>query len=114
MQAILGLLLFSVLLTRASSLECESCTSTSQDCSGKRITCPSGADGCMKIVTGTGGVSITMKACTRMADCQNLQVGKADPTSGSLVKEIVCSKATPSSGSLLLALSGLLLKKILL
>ncbi|XP_053124225.1 phospholipase A2 inhibitor NAI-like [Hemicordylus capensis] len=115
MQAILGLALFSVLLATGATLECEECSGQGERCSGRRITCPHNSDTCQAVVTETGGVIDITKSCSTRAVCAELkaQEGKTRQTL-SFIKRVECSKASPSSGSLLLVLTGFLLMKAFL
>ncbi|XP_003222865.1 phospholipase A2 inhibitor gamma subunit B [Anolis carolinensis] len=125
MKAFLGLFLFSVFLATGAGLQCETCVASGDNCSGKKETCPSNSDACHHIVTEmkTGGLDVktTLKGCGQKSECQRLrgEVGKVVSAqvmglqAGSVVKSVVCSKASTTSASLLLALSGLLLMKSL-
>ncbi|XP_054854656.1 phospholipase A2 inhibitor and Ly6/PLAUR domain-containing protein-like [Eublepharis macularius] len=119
MKALLGIFLLSVLLTSGSSLECETCVGQGTTCSGEKQTCPSSQDGCMTAVTelsvGSAKVASIVKGCFGKAACKELKPGASASfaTPGSTIKTVECSKAPVSSGSFLLALSGLLLLKLL-
>ncbi|XP_054854722.1 phospholipase A2 inhibitor and Ly6/PLAUR domain-containing protein-like [Eublepharis macularius] len=120
MKAFLGIFVLSVLLTLGSSLECETCVGQGTTCSGKKQTCPSGQDGCIVAVTeltaGSAKVASIMKGCYEKAACKELKPGASASFggAGASIKTVECSKAPVSSGSFLLALSGLLLLKLLL
>ncbi|XP_053254028.1 phospholipase A2 inhibitor and Ly6/PLAUR domain-containing protein-like [Podarcis raffonei] len=116
MQAALGLLLFSVLLAGASSLECEVCSSNARTCSGQKVTCEDKNEVCQRLVTEVSGTFRVEKKCEKKATCESLknQLGKSAPGQFTgVVNEIVCNKAPSPYASLLLALSGLLLKNVL-
>ncbi|XP_033014128.1 phospholipase A2 inhibitor and Ly6/PLAUR domain-containing protein-like [Lacerta agilis] len=117
MQAALGLLLFSVLLAGASSLDCEVCNNNAKTCTGQKVTCDDKNDVCLHMVTETtGGGFRVNKKCEKKAVCDSLTNLKGKPATGQytgVINEVVCSKAPSSYASLLLALSGLLLKNVL-
>ncbi|XP_062996521.1 phospholipase A2 inhibitor gamma subunit B-like [Elgaria multicarinata webbii] len=116
MQALLGLMVFSVLLARGASLQCEICSQVgSTACNSPKKNCPSGADTCITMVTEIGPVTTFSKSCGIKADCEKMkkQMGKVG-TPGDTITKLECSKAPPQMASLLLALSGLLMMKMLL
>ncbi|XP_034976726.2 phospholipase A2 inhibitor gamma subunit B [Zootoca vivipara] len=117
MQAALGLLFFFVLLARASSLDCEVCERDAKTCTGQKETCKDKNDVCLHLVTEvTSGVFRVAKKCEKKAVCDSFKSLKGKPATDhyrGTVNEIECSKAPSPSASLLLALSGLLLKNIL-
>nr|XP_060639730.1 phospholipase A2 inhibitor gamma subunit B-like [Anolis sagrei ordinatus] len=126
MKAFLGLLLFSVFLATGAGLHCETCFTAGDTCSGKQEACPSSSDVCIAMVTEmkSGGASFTtaVKGCNQKSECRRLQGEVGKPVSaqfmnlqaGSVIKSVVCNKASASSTSLLLAIFTLLLKKFLL
>ncbi|XP_015744928.1 phospholipase A2 inhibitor subunit gamma B-like [Python bivittatus] len=133
MQLLLGLFLFSssVLLTAGSSLECETCTSFSADCSGPKQRCPGNNVVCMTLKTeiATGmQAQTTMKTCSTEDICKKFAELKGKtPTGqlpnmpsevpsiqpGALIKDVVCSKASPSFALFFPAFFGVLLLKLL-
>lgn len=115
MRAFLGLLFCSVLLTTVASLECDVCSSSGKTCTHKE-TCPHGTDTCMSMLTesrsGSGQFSIA-KSCVSKDICkQQVELAKTQQQTGGPVLTVQCSKAPASAGSLILALSGLILMKI--
>ncbi|XP_060114017.1 phospholipase A2 inhibitor and Ly6/PLAUR domain-containing protein-like [Heteronotia binoei] len=117
MQAFVGLFLFSVLLTTGASLECETCTNAGNSCSGEKLQCTAGLDTCLTLVAEatTGGQTATsiLKSCYSQAVCDQLKPGDVFQITGASakIKEVTCKAPSPSA-SLLLALSGLLLLKV--
>ncbi|XP_060114018.1 phospholipase A2 inhibitor and Ly6/PLAUR domain-containing protein-like [Heteronotia binoei] len=117
MQASMGLFLFSVLLTTGASLQCDTCSAPGSSCTGMEMSCTS-QQTCLTIVgeQTTGGQTSThiWKSCYSQAACSVLKPGAIFETSGTSIKiQKVTCKAPPSSASLLLALSGLLMLKVL-
>ncbi|XP_077192588.1 uncharacterized protein LOC143837050 [Paroedura picta] len=93
-----------------ASLECETCSSEGNSCSGSKQTCPANIDTCMTVTTEAGGTTTTSKFCFSKNACEVLKAGET--FSGGTIKVVTC-KAPSASASLLLALSGLLLIKFL-
>uniref|UniRef100_A0A182C6F2 Gamma type PLA2 inhibitor n=1 Tax=Phalotris mertensi TaxID=1260334 RepID=A0A182C6F2_9SAUR len=124
-QLLLGLFFFSVLLATGNSLSCETCVSHSSDCSGSKVDCASKQDTCMTVTAestlGAQKSQSTMKSCSTKDVCKSFEdlKGKAStsPISnipvGSLIKQVVCSKASPAFASFFPAFLGLLLMKLL-
>ncbi|KAL8220106.1 UNVERIFIED_CONTAM: hypothetical protein K2H54_038664 [Gekko kuhli] len=102
-----------------ASLECETCQDQGNSCSGSEENCGAGEDTCLTLVfEGTvGGQTATgiMKRCYATEACnllKNLTTFTIGGVSGT-IKEVTCKAPSPSA-SLLLALAGLLLLKVLL
>ncbi|KAJ6663550.1 hypothetical protein lerEdw1_009629 [Lerista edwardsae] len=116
MQAVLGLVVFSVLLATGASLTCDVCTAQGKTCNQK-VDCPGDADACMSVLTetkvGTTPMYSIVKTCTTKSLCTEKLDQVKSQLPGGMSMTVECSKAPPSAGSLLLALSGLLLLKIL-
>ncbi|XP_077192966.1 uncharacterized protein LOC143837242 [Paroedura picta] len=110
MEIFFGLFLFFLLLPSGASLECETCSSEGNSCSGQKEICLDGLDTCMTVTTAAGGTTATSKLCFSKKACELLKDGGT--FSGGTIKEVTC-KAPSASASLLLALSGLLLIKFL-
>ncbi|XP_054854711.1 phospholipase A2 inhibitor NAI-like [Eublepharis macularius] len=119
MPALLRLFFFSVLLTTVTSLECEICSGPGNSCSGQKVTCPSGQDTCLSLVieTSAGGQTVTAisKTCNMKDACAQLKPGASFDIAGvsGNIKEVACNKALPTSRSILLIVTGLLLLKVL-
>nr|XP_034976725.1 phospholipase A2 inhibitor and Ly6/PLAUR domain-containing protein-like [Zootoca vivipara] len=119
MQALLGLLFFSLLLATGTSLQCEICTAIGGTCSSDNVECGSGIDTCAVLqyesTPPTVNVSQIIKSCLQKAACEEIQkkVGASDAKLGKLTK-VECNKAPGAAASLLLAFFSLLLMKILL
>ncbi|CAI5781117.1 phospholipase A2 inhibitor subunit gamma B-like [Podarcis lilfordi] len=73
MPVLLGLLLFSMLLTPGDSLECETCIATSSNCSGKMMTCSANEDTCAVSLTESKADQISVqsiaKGCSSTKAC---------------------------------------------
>ncbi|XP_054854698.1 testis-expressed protein 101-like [Eublepharis macularius] len=122
MQTLLGLIVLSVLLTPGSSLHCATCTAIGNNCTGTIEKCKHGEDACvsvwMEITTQGITLDTIVKRCTIKSACADLKSGiesaiQQFADTKAVVKEVECSKAPSSSGSLLLALFGWLLLKML-
>ncbi|XP_058051907.1 phospholipase A2 inhibitor LNF1-like [Ahaetulla prasina] len=125
MQLLLGLFVFSVLLTAGNSLSCELCSSQGLDCSGSKQECAFDNPVCMKLTTeisvGLEKVQSTVKSCSPKDACKLLEEQKGKTSSsqipgvplGAVLKEVTCSKAPPSFASFFPAFLGLLLMKLL-
>ncbi|XP_048356013.1 phospholipase A2 inhibitor gamma subunit B-like [Sphaerodactylus townsendi] len=120
MKDLLRLFLFSLLFMEGASLECETCTSQTTSCSGKRQMCLPSQDTCITWMTESTKGNVlavsTTKACSTQDKCEVLKHGVAgwSGKSKTIVKNVQCSKASVSYGSFFLALSGFLLLKLLL
>ncbi|KAM3830360.1 uncharacterized protein M6D78_013475 [Vipera latastei] len=122
MQLLLGLLL-SILLTTGSSLKCEQCTAINTRCSGSKEECPYSNAVCMNLSLKVARteVIVTMKRCSRRADCKWYEDQKGKRFYGdiinvsdeSIIIDASCSKAPPSFASFFPAFLGLLLMKLL-
>ncbi|XP_062995740.1 phospholipase A2 inhibitor NAI-like [Elgaria multicarinata webbii] len=117
MQALLGLYLFSLLLTIGASLECETCIAEGKTCTGQKVKCSAGLDTCATVLTEVTVGSVTTQAigkgCYLKSECNN---GKTVEANGmTITTTINCNNASPlSAASFLLALSGVMLMKFLL
>ncbi|XP_054855851.1 phospholipase A2 inhibitor gamma subunit B-like isoform X2 [Eublepharis macularius] len=102
-----------------TSLKCETCIAEGTTCSGERQICHDSQDACISSVTeytrGKVTTVTTMKSCSTKSACGLLKPGVRGSSGrlGNFIKKIQCSKATASSGSFLLALSGFLLQNLL-
>ncbi|KAL8220103.1 UNVERIFIED_CONTAM: hypothetical protein K2H54_038597 [Gekko kuhli] len=123
MKTLLGLILFSVLLAPGASLKCATCMAVGDSCTGTPKWCGHGEDACvsiwMRVTTQGIPVDTITKKCIAKSACADLKSGieKVVQQMGgvdAVVRKVECSKApAATSGSLLLALSGLLLLKLL-
>ncbi|XP_067317428.1 phospholipase A2 inhibitor and Ly6/PLAUR domain-containing protein-like isoform X1 [Anolis sagrei] len=77
MKAVLGLSIFSVLLSTGASLECETCTSSSSICTGRMKTCSYDEDTCFTLLSETSGVGV--KTYVIAKGCSNSQFCKREP-----------------------------------
>ncbi|XP_060131630.1 phospholipase A2 inhibitor NAI-like [Zootoca vivipara] len=119
MQLLLGLLFCSLLLTTGSSLQCEVCSAIGKTCSSDKVDCPAGEDTCATYLYAPSAPNISIttfrKLCLTEAGCRNAtkQIGEVFEDKGRLIK-VGCNKASEGAPFVLLALSGLLLMKVLL
>ncbi|CAI5781126.1 A2 inhibitor and Ly6 PLAUR domain-containing protein-like [Podarcis lilfordi] len=117
MQALLGLLFFSLLLATGASLQCEICTATGQTCSSDNVECDPQLDTCAVVqyepTPPSVNVSKIVKECLVKTDCEKKKIGESVLGLGK-IKTFECNKAPGAAASLLLAFSSLLLMKSLL
>ncbi|KAL7981058.1 hypothetical protein Chor_005292 [Crotalus horridus] len=107
---------------------CEHCSSQSSDCSGSKQECSLKNAVCMTLTTevsaGHQKTQATVKGCTPEDTCKGFEnlkgksVTSQNPDgpvvpAGAVVKQAVCSKASPSFASFFPAFLGLLLMKLL-
>ncbi|XP_077788712.1 phospholipase A2 inhibitor CgMIP-I-like isoform X2 [Podarcis muralis] len=73
MPALLGLLVFSVLLTPGDSLECETCTGPGLNCTGTMVNCSAAEDRCavavVEVTVADGPNQEIMKGCLSPGIC---------------------------------------------
>ncbi|XP_053122723.1 phospholipase A2 inhibitor gamma subunit B-like [Hemicordylus capensis] len=113
MQALLGLVFFSGILSIGASLECETCKS-GQSCTGEVVICDDDQDTCAtiwrEITIGGQTNNFTEKGCNVKAICDSR--GHYEGKGVTKIIKIECSQSAASSASLPLALRllvGLLL-----
>ncbi|KAK9394486.1 phospholipase A2 inhibitor subunit gamma B-like [Crotalus adamanteus] len=127
MQLLLGLCFFSVLLTTGSSVQCSHCISVYVPCSGAKEECPAGADVCMNFSLQhkeNKQIHANFETCAPKKYCKKVEdlIGKPSPEimaaipgfpGDVTIKEVICSKASPSFALFFPAFLGLLLMKLL-
>ncbi|XP_042295287.1 phospholipase A2 inhibitor PIP-like [Sceloporus undulatus] len=118
METLMGLFFWSMLLTTGSSLKCEVCKAVGNNCTGKIVECAAKENACgtmwVDVRRDEDTVSTISKGCMSKKICKFLRITIGIPYGRKTLKNIQCSMAPPSTASLPLALSGFLLKKILL
>ncbi|XP_044291102.1 phospholipase A2 inhibitor and Ly6/PLAUR domain-containing protein-like [Varanus komodoensis] len=116
MQGLLAIFVFSGLLATGAFLMCETCESSGKTCTGSKETCGAGKDTCATILSEAGeenqkNVSV-VKSCFEKVNCNSGGISIVNGVN--VTKTIQCSKAAPSAASVLLVVSGLLMKQLLL